>query len=663
MSVANFRDLPAAVDPSLALDPIIKAEDTAFAREDLDDTTALGLVLGDALSSIQYLQSKGLMPTGIDLSDDLVRAYLKPRLWSDGKPRANMPMHVVLEAIEKIMPTLYMALFGSGKTKPFVITPLGPTSPEAARAKGNVLYWAVKQAGLKEQMRLTLKTCLTYGFCVGWDGWESKDVRKKVYTKDSAGKVTGTWKEVPMNLPTYANMPLKNILFDPRCLEQNVQHGAEFIIKQVFLTANDLHDMAKDTEHYKNIPSDDELREILSRKNEPTEDTLSADKRAVWREFQAQLDSESSSKDPLQQPLEYLEYWSKDRVIGVLQRCLPIRNQGNEKHKLPGYSCAFIDVLGSAWGFGIARLLSGEQRLQSGVINNWVDSLSLVLNPVYQLLKGVGPGTQNIPVSPGKVITESGELRPLITPDVTGPAMTAIETSEARAAKRVGSNGGADLPKQALRTGTGVNALTGDVVQRLQYFLEIFISNIYLPVLEDFLEMCLDNLQPEQINHILTEEEGRAWTGDILDVYTAQCSVDVLAGANLMAKYAAAQLAPTIIQLVSSAPVQDSLEVQNKKFDYEEFFTEVLELSGWDVNSLIVPMTPADTQRAAARVQAQAKGVADQQLQAQKHQDEMAEINEKGTTAAGVYLVKKAVDGQSEQASQMLEQLQSGEGE
>ena len=161
MSVANFRDLPAAVDPSLALDPIIKAEDTAFAREDLDDTTALGLVLGDALSSIQYLQSKGLMPTGIDLSDDLVRAYLKPRLWSDGKPRANMPMHVVLEAIEKIMPTLYMALFGSGKTKPFVITPLGPTSPEAARAKGNVLYWAVKQAGLKEQMRLTLKTCLT----------------------------------------------------------------------------------------------------------------------------------------------------------------------------------------------------------------------------------------------------------------------------------------------------------------------------------------------------------------------------------------------------------------------------------------------------------------------------------------------------------------------
>ncbi len=175
--------------------------------------------------------------------------------------------------------------------------------------------------------------------------------------------------------------------------------------------------------------------------------------------------------------------------------------------------------------------------------------------------------------------------------------------------------------------------------------------------------MCLDNLQPEQINHILTEEEGKAWEGDILDVYTAQTSVDVLAGANLMAKYAAAQLAPSIIQLVSSAPVQDSLEIQNKKFDYAEFFTETLELSGWDINSLIVPMTPEDAQRAAARVQAQAKGVADQQLQAQKHNDTMAEINEKGTVAAGVYLVKKGADGQAEQANQTLQQLSSGEGE
>lgn len=658
----NFADLPQAVDPSVALNPIILPEDTAFAQEELDDTTALGLVLSDVSTSLSYFQSKGLLPTGVDLADDLIRAYVKPRLWSDGKSRANMPMFVILEAVEKIMPTLYMALFGSGKVQPFLVTPMGRTTAEAARAKGKVLYWAIKQAGLKEQMRLTLKTGLSYGFMVGWEGWESKTVRKRIYEKSVDNKVASKWKEVEINVPTYECVPLKNFGYDPRCAQQNVHHGAGYVFKQVMINANDLQSMREDTEHYHGIPSDEELREILSAKNEPTEDSMATQKRAVWREFQAELDSQSTSKDPLEQPLEYIEYATRNRTIGVLQRRITIRNQANERNKLPARSCAFVDVLGSAWGFGIARLLSGEQRFQQGVVNNWIDSLSLILNPVYQLLKGIGPGTQNIPISPGKVITESGELKPLITPDVSVTAMAAIESSESRATKRVGANGGADMPHQALRTGTGVQALTGDVVQRLQYFLEIFISQIYLPVLEEFLELCYDHLQPEQINHILTEEGEKAWEGDILDVYNAQVDIDVLGGTNLMAKYAAAQLAPTIMQLVSSQPVQDSLQIQNKKFDYAEFTTETLELMGWDVGPLIVPMTPEDAQRAAQMNAARAKGMADQQLQAQKHQDDMELANEKGTVQAGVGIVRDAVKGHIENAQSVLESLQGGAG-
>lgn len=659
----NFLDLPQAVDPSVAQNPIIPADKTAFATEELDDTTALGLVLTDVSTSINYFQSKGLLPVGVDIADDLIRANVKQRIWSDGKARANMPMFVVMEAVEKIMPTLYMALFGSGKVQPFLVTPMGRTAPEAARAKGKILYWAIKQAGLKEQMRLTLKTCLSYGFCAGWDGWESKTVRKRIYEKGVDNEIKGKWKNVDINVPTYENVPLKNFGYDPHCIEQNVYNGAGYVFKQVMINANDLQSMREDTEHYKNIPSDEELREILSAKNEPTEDSLTTQKRAVWREFQAELDSQATSKDPLEQPLEYIEYATRDRIIGVLQRKITIRNQANERNKLPARSCAFVDVLGSAWGFGIARLLSGEQRFQQGVVNNWIDSLSLILNPVYQLLKGIGPGTQNIPVSPGKVITESGELKPLITPDVSAPAMNAIESSEARATKRVGANGGADMPHQALRTGTGVNTLQGDVIQRLQYFLEIFIGQIYLPVLEEFLELCFDHLQPEQIHHILDDEGEKAWEGDVIDIYNAQIDVDVLGGANLMAKYAAAQLAPTIMQLVSSAPVQDSLQIQNKKFNYSEFAQEVVELLGWDPGPLFADMTPEDQQRAMARVQAQAKGLADQRLQAQKHQDDMENINEKGTVAAGVAVVKQAAKTHLDVAQNAMESLQSGGGE
>jgi hypothetical protein len=44
-------------------------------------------------------------------------------------------------------------------------------------------------------------------------------------------------------------------------------------------------------------------------------------------------------------------------------------------------------VLNSLFGFGISRLLNGEQRLQQGVLNTWVDSLALVLNPALQAIK------------------------------------------------------------------------------------------------------------------------------------------------------------------------------------------------------------------------------------------------------------------------------------
>lgn len=657
--MSGFQDLPQAIDQSAAQAPM-KAEDTAFATETLEDTTALGLVLTDANSAISYLQSKGLMPTGMDQSDDLIRAYVKPRLWSDGKPRANMPMFVVLEAIEKILPVLYMSLFGSGKKRPFEVEPAGNTTPEAARAKASVLYWAIKKAGLKEEMRLTLKTVLTYGFVVGWWGWETKTLREKVYSKGPDNKVSGKWENINFNLPKYDCPSLKNLLIDPKCARQDIQKGADFVIKQLMINANTIDEMRKDTETYKNLPSNDELRTILAAKDEPTEDTLTTNKRAVWREFQAKLESEPSSADPLAQPLEYLEYWTPARVIGVLQRKIVIRNQVNEFAEIPGVSCAFVDVLGSAWGFGIARLLSGEQRFQTGVANNWIDSLALVLNPVYQLLKGVGAGTQNINVAPGKVITESGELKPLITPDVSGPAMAAIETSENRAAKRVGANTGANLPNQALRTGTGVNALTGDVIQRLQYFLEIFINLVYIPVLEKFIMLCMEKLQPDQINRILSEEEGKAWEGDILEVYNAKINVDVIAGANLQAKIASAQLAPQILQLLSATAVQDSLQIQNKKFNYADYVEDLCEIQGIDVVNLFQEMTKEDQQRAAALNAARAKGMADQALEQQKHANDMELVNEKGTVQAGVSMVKQTIKSHSDAAQQVLENMQPG---
>jgi hypothetical protein len=638
--MAGFETLPNALDPGQAQAPIT-AEQVKPAGQDWSDEVALGIVLNDAQECLAYLSSKGLVPLGIEAADDLYRGYVAPRQWANGKPRANLSMHVTLQAVEKIIPALYMSLFGNGKKRPFLISPVGKTKPEAARANAALLSWAMKQAKTKEEMRICLKTALLYGFTVGCWGWESKKQRKKVYAKVN-GKMKGTWKEEDIEIPSFEALDLKMVLVDPGLKRQDVQAGAKYVIKQYFTTGYGLADF-RDNPCYKNIPSDEELARFLANQDEPTTETLDANKNSAWREFQAKLGSEKTSKDPMQQPLEILEYTSEDRIVTVLQRKLTIRNEENEFGKLNFQSCAFVDVLGSAWGFGVARLVSGEQRLQAGVMNNWIDSLALVLNPVFQLLKGIGPGTQSIPLSPGKVITESGELKPLIVPDVSRPAAEAIAASDARANEKVGSNGGSNMPNQAMRTAEGVQAFAGDVIQRLQYFLEIFINLVYLPTLEAFLKIMHDHLTEEQVNSILTEEDGKAYEGDIADVYNADVDVDVIAGANMMAKFAAAQLAPMIIQLVSSGPVAEQFEVAAKKFNYVEFIDECLDMMGWDVENLVQDMTPDDLQRVKDKNGPMQKVQGDLMLQQAKHQDALSEIDAKGSAQAGVGVVRQLV--------------------
>lgn len=335
-----------------------------------------------------------------------------------------------------------------------------------------------------------------------------------------------------------------------------------------------------------------------------------------------------------------------------------IRNDEHEFETKPFNGCAFIDVMGSAYGFGIAKILSGEQRFEAGVINSWIDALALILNPTFQTPKGLSDGAQNIKASPGKVITTAGgELKPLMQQSVTKEALGAIEDSEQRAARRVGSNGGSDMPTQALRTAQGVNAFQADVTSRLQYFIEIFSNLVFIPTLEAFVEMLNDHLKPSQVAQILDDEDGKAYEGDVMEIYNAKTSINVLATTKLAARKAAAALIPTLIQLVSSQPVQDSLTQQNKKFDYAEMIEEALDLAGWDAGNLIVDMTPEDAQRAQQMNASAAKAQGDLQKQQLANQGALQTAEETATGKAGLAIVKHILDS-SKAENQLGPQLQ-----
>jgi hypothetical protein len=654
----GFETLPQAIQLDAAQQPITP-EQVEFV-DTWDDETALGIVLADVGAAIAYEQAKSFT-TSIEVADDLVRGYVRVRPWPNtDKPRSALSMPVVLEAIEKIMPPLHMSLWGSGKD-PFLVTPVGKTKKEAAHAWQSLLRWAARVSELKEGSRLTLKNILQYGWGGGTYGFISKEIEKRKYERVGGKIQRAADPEVEVIAqPTYEALNIRNCGFDPNCPTHDPRKG-RFWFKRITITAYDLDDM-RDDPTYKNIPTREQLAQILALKEEPAKDALVSLKPNQTRELQAQQDTIAPSKDPLQQPLELIEYRTDDRTITLLQQKIVIRNEKSDEGKCV-VGCAFIDALNSMFGFGISRLLNGEQRLQQGVLNTWVDSLALVLNPAYQATKStMGNGQQNISVAPGKVVTVEGELKPLVTTDVSQTAERALEFSTQRAYRRIGADSATSAPTQALRTGSGVQAFQGDITQRMSYFMDYYLDIVFVPILKGFLEQLKDNLTPEQIDQILTDETGQKYVGgDHLDIFNADVKIEIISGVKLSVRMAASQTAPLIIQLLQNAAVQDSLQVQGTKFDYATFAEEYLELQGWDIDQLFVPMTADDLKRAQEQNQAMSRAAGQMQLQQAKHNDDLDSLDKKAADQATLAVMRSHLKVEEQKGIDALEQGASGE--
>lgn len=666
----GFENLPQATSLGQALAPVLP-EDVRFPDEgNWSDETALGIVLADIDSGIAYEQAKNFITT-MEMTDDFLRGYVRIRPWPNSdKPRSALSMPIVLEGVEKTLKKAHLAIWGSGKD-PYLVSGVGKTKPEAARAWQSLLRWANRVADMKEQSRLCMKGILTYGFDALRGGWKtvtkkkrSDKYRRNPETKEIERNPHVQTEEIAH--PTIEAVNLRNIVLDPTCPSHDPRKAKWYAIRST-VNAYDLDDMREDPMYdgeyedqdeetgeaqklvHSKIPSNDQLREILALKEEPAENSMIATQPNQTREFQKQDDRYPMSKDPLTQPLEIVEYHHfTGRIVTVLQRKIVIRNEMEEKEESDLFGCAFIDVLNSLFGWGIGRLLGGEQRFQQGVLNTWVDALALSLNPAFQQIKGMGAGSQNISIAPGKVVTVEGELKPLVVTDVSESAQNAIDQSDLRIAKRIGMEGGTNMPTQAMRTGSGVQTFQGDLSESIQYFSDIYSNLVLVPAWKSFLEHICEHLTEAQIQQILSDEDGKGYEGDILDIYNADLKIEIASGSKLAVRQAAAAAAPTIQAFVTAPAFQQGLQIAGLKFNAVEFFKEWLELTGWDVDSLIQQMTPEDEQRMMAMQAATVQANGRLQLEQQQHANDLDEIDAKAAGQAAITVVKHHLQAQME---------------
>lgn len=634
-----------------------------------DDLVAVQLVLKDLNVAEYYLLAKG-MTVEWDRDDRLYLFRMPQAFWEGSSvPRSSLGMPLIFEHIESLMPQVMNSLFSDNP--PFSCDAKPKTKKESARASGQIIQKQLKDIGFKEQTRLGIKEAMQYGTTVWKRGWRREKKFRTVYEYEGAPKLesveTGTVtiptkkskkvveriEEYEVNTPTLERVHIRFVVVDPALREPDIRK-AKYVIHRTYPTLEDLEKL-RDQPGYK-LPSREFLASLFVPPRESPERSLLEGRSTssvlntgvsaldINMEFKAMPRWQDSSENPNLQPLELLEYTTKDRCIVVLNRKLCIKNEPNEFNEIPYYSAVNTDILDSWYGMGISRLLAGEQRLQQGVINSRLDDLALRLSGTFLRKRGGNTPTQQLRLRPGGIIDSDDEkgVQMIQYPPAITDAFAEIEASDARSQRRTGASelvtqGTAPSAGQLGRTAGGVNTAVAAVGARMGYLIDQICDNFFIPFLEDLHEMNKRWLPTEEISSILDDDLGAAYEGDPLDIKNANCKFDMLAGTKLKAKMAMLQLAPNLMQFFMQQPILEDLQNQETKVDWMAFMQAVLDATDWPgAQNFIVKMTDEDKQR----LKAKSEAALQQNAIVMKHIANMAEIEQKGKAQAGTHIVK-----------------------
>ena len=639
-----------------------------------EDVVALNLVLKDLQRSEWYTLSKGLTVEW-DRDDRLYLFRMPTAFWEGSSvPRSSLGIPLTLEHIESLLPQYMQALYGDDP--PFSCTPRAQTKIDAARAVTQLISKQLKDMNFEEELRLGLKESLQYGMGVWKAGWKREKRFRRVYKyagqpeqrnvgmgmsiitpTEESRKVIEELEEYEVNAPCLEKIHIRHLLVSPDLRIPDIRK-AKFVIHRMYPTLEDLEQLRNQPGY--NIPSTEFLQSLFTPPKESAERSVLEGRSTtsvlntgvssldINMEFKAMPRWQSPSEDPNLQPLELLEYTTATRSIVVLNRKLCLKNDINEFGCINYFSVPPIDVLDSWYGIGITKLLSGEQRLQQGVINSRLDDLALRLSGTFLRKRGANTPTQQLRLRPGGIIDSDDDkgVQMIQYPPAIIDAFTEVEASDSRAQRRSGANeivtqGAMSHPSSIGRTASGINTLAAGVGARSAYFVD-FVSRLFIvPFLELVHEMNSRWLPIEDMRAVLDEELEKAYEGDAIEVKNANVKFSMQAGTKMRAKSAMMQIALPLMQFLSQSPVLESLQEQGKKVNFGKFAQQLFDASEWPgEQEIITDLTAEDKQRLAQKNEfAQQMSTINQQ-----HQAHLGEIEAKGLAQSGTKIIHSLLE-------------------
>lgn len=630
-----------------------------------DDEAALKIVTQNARAWAAWIEEKqwGLRWNEADI------LYQSPRIikaWEGSdQPEPSISSYKLLDHVNSIHPQVMEALFYDDP--PFRLVPVGPVDADILRARTAFLAHVLKKIGFETECGRCMFSILLLGTGIMKRGASctNKIVKKRV-RKGAELKVdmpVGGSKKVSTKgseefevikepvlewWPFVENCNIRFLLVDPDTRVPDARKAN--IIDERFVTFRDLDNMRnevrEDGEPLYKIPDRDTLLSFFIAPEETpdapsTGSTAEEDSVAIHHAKPRWM---KTNEDPTLCKLKLWEMVDVDKnVMVVLQEDLVIRN--DSKVEIGYYSSNWFDIMNAFWGIGLGRVIGQRQRVEQGLTSAGLKVVNLELDAPWVVAEGAGIHTQNVRARLGgfikaSVADPSKAMAKVPMPQIPPEVWAMLQANAASAEASSGADASLTQGQSSQRGRGGVfrspvsaRAAVSANAARIKGPVGRFVETVFIPVIADIDEMCLDHMPAKQIKKIIGSMLGEDFANKLnMDKFlNTEFTYDVLAGAHLAAQIAMALSIPLVIQLLQNGVFLKQLQDMGWTVDVLSLAKLIADSTGSkNFKELFRQMTPQELQqkKEAALQAAQAQNAGKMQLESLKGQNKSQQIQE-----------------------------------
>lgn len=545
-------------------------------------------------------------------------AVAQVRHWEGTRmPRSSIGIYTAFQQVESVLPRIVQALFGDD---PWVEAEGGiGVTAEAARTVRDIVLAQLDQSNAREQVRMSAKSMLVCGNGLLELSWLHQERRRLSFVPSFVPKkktvtdpLTGAKMAAPTgefdrriqeitvmdieNRPVLSYTPLARFYIDPNAPSTNVQE-ARFVVHRDLMDIDKLKSL-KETPGF-DIPESMALIELAAEKPSDHGDWTMANQGHARNESTTPWIDQSV--DPAARRVEVLRYWTRDRLVWLINRTWIAFNKPNPFGFIPYYNLPCWDLLDRFYAIGLVEIVHGEQNFQQDVLNLRVDELALSINPPRYKKRGQPLPQYQMRVRPGMIAEIDSPREDVVTvfpSNVTQQASFEIQASEARAQKATGVTDLALMGtptgiNPAARTATGASTQAQASFNRIQYLVENMEANVIEPILDDIVSLDKLYLDPNQMVKSLQGSEL-----DPIEIFQADVKFRMRAGSRMQSKQGLMAVYPMILQAMTNPALLEQLSLQGKTVNFDELFQMLVDVSGYKRKAdLIRDLTKEEIER------------------------------------------------------------------